>query len=118
MGIVHPIMKKATYINRRPASIRLFDSWLAVSGVAVRGKRVHHILKDNLECLYCSESPKEKTWFSEWNKDHHYKTFICGKCGHKNFTRVDFHGDGHDTYGELEKRISPCHIPSANRPIY
>jgi superfamily II helicase len=52
-------------------------------------------------CLYCSEAQNKK-WFSEWNRDHHYKNFVCECCGKKNFVAVDFQGSGHDSWSGLE----------------
>jgi hypothetical protein len=68
-------------------------------------KLVHHLIKECFECIYCSAKEEKKQWFSEWNKDHHYKCFVCEKCGRKNFILVDFDGSGHDSFGELEKKL-------------
>ncbi len=62
-----------------------------------------HLIKINMECLYCCENG-EKRWFSEWNHEHHYKTFLCKCCGKKNFVRVSFQGSGHDNWG-LEDQV-------------
>jgi hypothetical protein len=77
-----------------------------VPGKKRETKLVHHLIKHNLECLYCTHAPEKKAWFSEWNKDHHYKTFICENCGRKNFVRASFDGSGHDSFGELEKKLA------------
>jgi hypothetical protein len=58
-----------------------------------------------MECLYCTHTSDDKNWYSEWNKDHHYKSFICEKCGRKNFMPVNFQGSGHDSFGELERKL-------------
>ncbi|MBS1266773.1 MAG: hypothetical protein MAG795_00742 [Candidatus Woesearchaeota archaeon] len=63
-----------------------------------------HLIKQNMECLYCSEEA-EKRWVSEWNCEHHYKSFCCKNCGKKNFVRVNFQGSGHDSWG-LEDKIN------------
>ena len=68
-------------------------------------KLVHHLIKETLACLYCSDD-SQQDWSSEWNKDHHYKTFTCRKCGRKNFLKVSFQGSGHDSFGDLEKKLA------------
>lgn len=65
----------------------------------------HHLIKDTVNCLYCGKNTKEKKWFSEWNKDHHYKCFECADCGRKNHLRVKFNGSGHDDCSDLEKKL-------------
>lgn len=66
---------------------------------------IDNIRRENIECLYCNKDINLKKWFSEWNEDHHYKTFNCGNCGKKNFVRVKFHGSGHDSWSQLETKI-------------
>ena len=66
---------------------------------------IHQLIKESVECLYC-HGTKKKKWFSEWNCEHHYKTFICPECGKKNHVCVSFLGDGNDDFGELEKRVA------------
>lgn len=65
----------------------------------------HHLIKETVECIYCNKSNKEKEWFSEWNREHHYKCFVCSNCGKKNHIRVNFHGSGHDNWSDLERKI-------------
>ncbi len=64
-----------------------------------------HLVKENIKCLYCGHEPEKEEWFSEWNEEHHYKTFLCDCCKRKNFVRVYFHGSGHDSWEPLEKRV-------------
>jgi hypothetical protein len=68
-------------------------------------KLVHHLIKETICCIYCSEDAQQE-WGSEWNKYLHYKTFTCKTCGKKNFLNPGFAGSGHDSFGELEKKIS------------
>ncbi len=59
----------------------------------------HHLIKEiNTKevCLYCGSKLKGKTWTSEFETEHHYKTVACSGCGKKNRIKVDFHGSGHD----------------------
>jgi hypothetical protein len=66
---------------------------------------VHHIIKETLACIYCSDS-SQQLWCSEWNKDHHYKAFTCKRCGRKNYLKACFQGSGHDSFGDLEKKLA------------
>ncbi|MBA3064189.1 hypothetical protein FP803_02005 [Candidatus Woesearchaeota archaeon] len=76
----------------------------------------HHLIKEidtKKTCLYCGDKLKGKTWNSEFESEHHYKTVICPGCKTKNRTKVDFHGSGHDYWDgngfkikeNLEKKI-------------
>ncbi|MBW2970540.1 hypothetical protein KY320_00095 [Candidatus Woesearchaeota archaeon] len=66
---------------------------------------IDHLIKEVTECIYCHCKTKDKKWSSEWNEEHHYKTFICDRCKRKNHVKVDFHGSGHDSWDGIEKRV-------------
>ena len=65
---------------------------------------VHHVIKDTINCVYCG-SNGDKKWFSEWNRDHHYKCFTCPECGKKNHVRVRYNSSGDDEGSDLEKKL-------------
>ena len=49
------------------------------------------------QCVYCARDLSSKKWNSEFARDLHYKSVQC-ECGRKVWTRVEFHGSGHDSW--------------------
>lgn len=63
-----------------------------------------YLKPEDYRCVYCGDEESERLWVSEWNCEHHYKSFICKKCGKKTYVKVDFHGSGHDSWN-LEEMV-------------
>lgn len=59
---------------------------------------MHNLLEDHLEsiCPRC-RTAHNKEWEDEWNKNKHYRSMNCGRCGYRlhiaseEFTSSIFH---------------------------
>ena len=85
---------------------------------------VHHVIDSDDQirtCPYCgsdiaqSESCENKHWESTL-----YKEITCGKCKTKRLIRMEFLGDGHDSWFDeakdnIDKRIEQAHMKDAKR---
>lgn len=70
---------------------------------------MHHLINEQNQkeiCPYCKRNLDGKSWKSEFNSDHHYKTTMCG-CGKTISIKMSFYGSGHDDWQnkKLEDKI-------------